>query len=261
MSWEGRDRQILILAWRNVFVTAWAIGVLFEMKEPRVYRLMARLRDAGLVGYRRLYREYAGAYFLTRKGCRAAGLKSMREPSLELVSYRHGLGVLGILVGYERRGIQTLTEREIRARSADGETWSVPLVGRHGKTRWPDLVAANGNRLAAIELELAAKRSHRLASIIDGYERSSLYAEVRFVVEQGAVAERIARIAAGWRPKPTPNTVPSRKVLIEPWAGSNEIERIEQADFLRKEKESQTSLFPDPISIIPNPNRTQGETR
>ncbi|HMT06081.1 MAG TPA: hypothetical protein PKD76_11115 [Solirubrobacterales bacterium] len=239
-----RDPKILSFIWTFGFVTAEAIGLRFSMQEPRVYRAMARLRSEGAVGYKRLYRQYSGAYFLTRKGCRIAGLPVMKEPSLELVNYRHQLGVL--MLGVEemlRNGTQVLTEREMRLAASEGETWSVRLPGQRSAVRWPDLALIDGTSTVAVELELAAKRSVRLAQIIDGYERQSTYSTVRFVVEQGAVAERIARITAGWRPGRSPNAVPASRIQIEPWAKAPEPERIRRAAERVLELPRQTSLW------------------
>ena len=239
-----RDLLILRFVGRYGFATAEAVVERFGVRLPRVYRLFDRLRNEGLISYRRPFREYAGAYCLTRQGCRACGLPVRRELKLELVNYRHQLGVLMLGVEEELRGeTEVLTEREIRERTAFGEVWSVRLPGSGAKVRWPDLVVIRGGRATAIELELAAKRSHRLARIIDGYERQTTYERVRFVIEQGAVAERVARIASGWRPGNSPNTVPARRIDIEPWRSSLEAERVERAALAAADPPVQPTLW------------------
>jgi len=239
-----RDLEILRFIGRYGFATAEVVSDLFGLKCARVYRLLDRLRSGGFLTYRRPYREFAGAYCLTRKGCRVCGLPVMRELKLELVNYRHQLGVLRLGAEEEAQdGSSVLTEREIRGRASFGETWAVPLPGPGTKVRWPDLVVVREHEVIAVELELAAKRSTRLARIIDGYERQTTYSEVLFVVEQGAVAERIAQIASGWRPGNSPNTVPARRIRIEPWHGSSESERISRAAQVTQEPLAQRSLW------------------
>jgi len=158
----------------------------------------------------------------------------------------------------ELRGeTEVLTEREIRERASFGEVWSVRLPGPGAKVRWPDLVVIRGGHATAIELELAAKRSHRLARIIDGYERQTTYERVRFVIEQGAVAERVARIASGWRPGNSPNTVPARRIEIEPWRSSVESERVERAARAATEPPTQQTLW-SPSTTTQTNHRSKG---
>lgn len=153
---------------------------------------------------------------------------------------------------------EVLTEREIRERASFGEIWSVRLPGPGAKVRWPDLVVIREGRATAIELELAAKRSHRLARIIDGYERQTTYERVRFVIDQGAVAERVARIASGWRPGNSPNTVPARRIDIEPWRSSLEFERVERATRAVAESPPQLTLL-SPSCASPTNQPFKGE--
>lgn len=256
-----RDLEILRFIGRYGFATAEVISGLFGLKIARVYRLLDRLRSGGLLTYKRPFREFAGAYCLTRKGCRTCGLPVMRELKLELVNYRHQLGVLQLGAEEESTsGSSVLTEREIRGRASFGETWSVPLPGPGSKVRWPDLVVVREHEIVAVELELAAKRSARLARIIDGYERQSTYSEVLFVIEQGAVAERIARIASGWRPGNSPNTVPARRIRIKPWHDSPDPERIRNAARMALKPPAQRSLW-DLTHAAPTDQPIQGEIR
>ena len=185
---------------------------------------------SGFASLKRLYLDYAGAVSLSREGCRVAGLPEMKEPSLELVSYRHELGVMDLGIEAELSGAgRVLTERELRNRHGNGELWSVPIQGKHAANSWPDLVLLSAEGPVAFELELAAKRSSRLVEIVEGYERSSVYHRVRFVLEQGAVAERISKIAQGWRPGGLVHGDPSAKCSIEPWTKSAEFERVRKA--------------------------------
>lgn len=255
------ERDLLILRFVNRygFATAEAVVRRFGVRLPRVYRLFDRLRKEGLISYRRPYREFAGAFCLTRQGCRSCGLPVRRELKLELVNYRHQLGVLMLGVTEELRDqTEVLTEREIRERAALGEVWSVRLPGPGAKVRWPDLVFIREGRATAVELELAAKRSQRLARIIDGYERQSTYDQALFVVEQGAVAERIARIASGWRPGNSPSTVPAHRIRIEPWCDSPEPERIRAAANSSRRPTAQGSLL-DPMLTAPFIRSNEGE--
>jgi hypothetical protein len=67
-----------------------------------------------------------------------------------------------------------------------GPKWSVRVMLPHGRPakRWPDYVVQAPAGTTAVELEFSLKATRRLRSILRGYEETSLYDFVDFVVPE-----------------------------------------------------------------------------
>jgi hypothetical protein len=176
-----RDREVLgLLAEHRVMVLPQVAAGLGVANSTAATRLR-RLHDLRLIGHEAIFREQPAAAWITRRGLNAIGSR-LPPPSIDLKGYRHDIGV-GWMWLAARRGafgsVATLvSEREMRSHDLrsdrTAEPYGVALGGldSHGRmTRhYPDLLltTADGARLA-FELELTAKSTRRLDTIMRGY--------------------------------------------------------------------------------------------
>ena len=148
-----------------------------------------------------LHDAQATTIFVSRRDAVALGLAPRRAPRVE-VQRAHELALAALVARIETGspGFVVLTEREGRARQADGAgRFSVVVSGGGGSRglRWPDLVVHTARRRVALELELAAKTTERLTLIVGAYLDAGVFDEVR---PRGRTDERELR------EEPTPAT-------------------------------------------------------
>ncbi|MBW3665921.1 MAG: hypothetical protein KY469_22805 [Actinobacteria bacterium] len=194
------ERDWLVLGWiaRFRFVDARVLAWRFGVSLRRVNARVTRLEAAGLVGCARRHDAQARTIFVSRRGAVALGLGPRRAPRVE-VQRTDELALAALVARIETTspGLVVLTEREGRARQADGAgRFSVVVSGGGGSRalRWPDLVVHTGRRRVALELELAAKTTERLTGIVGGYLDAGVFDEVRFLVGSPALARRLSRV-------------------------------------------------------------------
>ncbi|HEV2999991.1 MAG TPA: hypothetical protein VGW75_04550 [Solirubrobacteraceae bacterium] len=127
---------------------------------------------------------------LTRNGARAVGLPLRRAPRAD-VQREHELALVWLVIQLERAGdVPVRTERECRALESKERRYRVTVTqrGRPAERRWPDLVLDGDARRSALELELSAKGTTRLESVVDAYACSSTFDEVLLLAADVLIA-------------------------------------------------------------------------
>jgi hypothetical protein len=155
-----------VLSTRDLFVLGWVceqygaradqLEVLLDCGPRTVQRLLARLRDAGLIATRRLLVGESVWAIPTSRGLRAAG---------------QGFGIWHPrLGGLAHIAAVTDVRLHIHARSSDSEWVSERVLAREREPgeHLPDgvVITEDGQRVA-IEAELTVKSQHRVTSILD----------------------------------------------------------------------------------------------
>jgi hypothetical protein len=218
-----RDIDVLRFAGRFRFVTDELLAERFEVSRQQMNLRIRRLAAAGL-----LQRTGGPAQprlaSLTRKGARAIDLPLRRAPRTD-AQREHELALVWLVIQLERGGdVPVRTERECRMSESGERRYSVDLtkVGRGAERRWPDLVLDGERRRSAIELELSAKGTTRLASIVAAYATSSTFDEVVFLAADVPTARALARSVEAATPRAIiGDTVgrPAVAVRVVPWIG------------------------------------------
>lgn len=196
VGWIGRQR----------FAEAVQVARRFEMDERNTYRRLRGLAGVGLLGHRRVFHRQPGAYWATRPGLEAAGLR-VRPAEIDIRTYEHDrlAADLAIELEAEFGPSAVKTERELRSRDAAAGELRFGIrrtmsTGRHA-LHFPDLAIERGEvQPLAVEVELTAKGRARLESIITGYVRARHFAGVRYYVAPAAtqgLQRAIARAEAG----------------------------------------------------------------
>jgi len=217
------ERDRLVLGWiaRFRFVDAGVLAWRFGVSVRRVNARVSRLEAAGLVGCVRWHGSQARTIFVSRRGAVALGLRPRRAPRVEVQrTHELALGALVARIETVSPGLVVFTEREGRARQADGAgRFSVMVYGGGRRAlRWPDLVVETGQRRVALELELAAKTTERLNRIVAGYLDARVFDEVRFLVGSPALARRLARVCRDSIPAMVGSSARAQtRVRVEAW--------------------------------------------
>lgn len=204
------DRDLAMVRWvgRLRFAEAAQVGRRFGLDERHTYRRLRGLIRAGLLDHRRVFHNQPGAYWATRAGLDATGLR-LPPAGIDIRTYEHDrLAAVAAIVLEDEFGPDAIvTERELRSLDAAAQTPSYAVarggqaqLGRSG-LHFPDLaVDGRDGRPLAVEVELTAKGRGRLDSIVAGYVRARHIAGVRYYAAPAARAglERaIARTGAG----------------------------------------------------------------
>jgi hypothetical protein len=204
------SRDLAIVSWvgRQRFAEARQVARRFVMDERNAYRRLRGLVVLGLLDHRRVFHNEPGAYWVTRQGLDAIGLR-LPPAGIDIRTYEHDRLAAAVAIDLEDEfGAEVVvTERELRSRDAGAEAPRYAVVrggqmqlGRRG-LHFPDLAieGADGRPLA-VEVELTAKGRGRLDSIVAGYVRARHIAGVRYYAAPAAKAglERaVARAGAG----------------------------------------------------------------
>jgi hypothetical protein len=178
---SDRDREALaLLAEHRVMVlpqVAHGLGVAESTASSR----LRHLRELRLIGYEAIFRQQPPAAWITRRGLNAIESR-LPPPSVDLKGYRHDIGV-GWMWLAARDGVfgptrEVIGEREMRSHDLrpgrTAEPFGIALGGLDSYGRmtrhYPDLLITTGDgRRVAFELELTAKSTRRLDTIMRGY--------------------------------------------------------------------------------------------
>jgi protein involved in plasmid replication-relaxation len=170
----SRDEQILGWLCRQRFATAEQIGLRFAIGRNRCARRLGELAAAGLLERAQPF-QAPSVYLVTSRALRFAGA-ALPAPRVDVRTFRHDRGVTGLVVEFELAGAETITEREMRAPARGrSEPYTVAFAGsspRSPRRHFPDLLVRSAGRVTAVELELTAKRTRRLRSILKAYRRA-----------------------------------------------------------------------------------------
>jgi ribosomal protein S25 len=217
-----KDRRWLAWIGRFRFVTAELLGLRFGVNLPNARKRVRRLEAAGLVGVHRTMGQ-PSAIVLTPKGAQHVDMpRRLRQPRPDL-HREHELAIVETVAKLElaaAAGVEVLTERDCRQRTAEGrERYSVEVADDRGRAtdRWPDVVLLAPAGKVAIEIEFAPKHSERLARILYGYLRSDLV-EVRFLVVSPRLASTLRRMAAQERDKLSLHRAEkATRIVVDAW--------------------------------------------
>ena len=225
-GWEVDQarRDVEVLAWlgRFRFVTPKALSERFGVSWQQANARVRRLEKLGLLGSERRHVSEPRAVFLTGKGHELLGWERRRAPRAE-TQRSHEAAIVQLVTALEHRSApatRVLTERECRrSEAADAGRYSVELRGGDaaGRSRWPDVVVETATSRRAIEIEFAPKGTRRLQRIVEGYESSTAYDVVAFLVQSKFVGRRIETLVG--RPRPLDAFVAVRRteVIVAPW--------------------------------------------
>jgi|GEM_PF-1413435 len=193
-----RSREEPVLSARDLFVLGWVceqygaradqLEILLGCGPRTVQRLLARLRDAGLIGTRRLLVGESVWAIPTSKGLRTAG---------------QGFGIWHPrLGGLAHVAAVTDVRLHIHKRSPDSEWVSERVLARERERgeHLPDGVVITGDRQrVAIEAELTVKSQHRVRLILD--ELSTRFDTVLYFCVPGPYRQLSKLAESGQWPK------------------------------------------------------------
>lgn len=202
------ERDVEIVRWigRQRFVEAGQIARRFGMHERPVYRRLRGLATLGLLAHRRVFHGRPGAYWATRAGLRATGVR-LPVAGIDIRTYDHDRIATTIAIELEAEfgANAVLTERELRSRdtAVDQPTYSVrgrrSRLGPRG-LHFPDLAVDRGEGSPlVVEVELTAKGRTRLESIVAAYVAARHIGGVRYYASIRArtgVEKAVARAGA-----------------------------------------------------------------
>jgi hypothetical protein len=242
-----RELDLAVLAWsaRFAFVTCSTLAWRWGVSEQKMRKRVRRLEREGFVRRVQDGRNQPARVVVTERGGDACGLTirtSRGRESLghELAVIKRVMAIEAYFAGHGPVAARVLTERDMRRdqRRDDGPKWAVRVVLPHGRPakRWPDYVVQTSKGTTAVELEFSLKATRRLRSILRGYEETSQYDFVDFVVPERRQDAQLARTlkrlvdeaqtrrhawTAKWGIKPGPEmrVVPWRDPLPELHAG------------------------------------------
>ncbi|MEO8966690.1 MAG: hypothetical protein ABI355_03800 [Solirubrobacteraceae bacterium] len=199
------ERDIMIAEWigRQGAVRAEHVMTRFSIGRTATYRRLHELVDFGLVRRHRLLYNDGGLLTATAEGLRCAGLDRLAPARISLALVPHMIASAALAAELEPRlAEQTLlSDREHRAaENASGEPIASAIVGRHRDGREglhrPDfaLIARDGQRVIAVEVELTLKNRTRLERILRGYLRNQNVSVVRYHTAE-PIADAVRRAA------------------------------------------------------------------
>jgi hypothetical protein len=205
-----RETSVLGPLAEHRFLIVPQVAVLLGVSErTALHRLRALERDR-LTTFHRVFQGLPWAASIQSRGLRALDSPLKAPPKLNYNEYRHDVGVgwlwLAARAGSfgELRGIATdrrMQAADLGAAAAGGSPqWGVGLglLGPRGRPQrhYPDLMldTASGYRLA-VELELTAKSSGRMARIMTAYASDSHVDHVLYLAANRALATRVLESA------------------------------------------------------------------
>jgi hypothetical protein len=228
---EGeKDRAWLAWMGRFRFVTSELMGLRFGVSDRKARKRLMRLVGDQLVGVHRSFGT-TSVYVLTPRGAQHVDMpRRLRTPRPDL-HREHELAIVESVAKLELAaapGVEVLTERDCRQRTAEGrQRFNVEVADDRGRStdRWPDIVLLTPNGKVAIEIEFAPKHSERLARILRGYLLSDL-TEVRFLVVSPRLARTLHRVTEHERAKlPLRRTDRLTRVVIDAWISAEPEDR------------------------------------
>ena len=165
---SGRDLEILEFIARFGVVSREAVAAWAGTAQSCTFDRERRLREAGLVEVRCGVWGEGKLVAATRAGLALCGRGELRPARFSLATVRHETTVAELAAQMERRGEQTLSEREIAAREREsGErVFSAELKGERFHRADLLRVGSDGEPPEAIEVELTAKGQSRLDELL-----------------------------------------------------------------------------------------------
>lgn len=191
MDFTPRDARLLRWINGHGFVTVQQAATWLGIRYQTCHRRLKRLVDGGYLTNTRVgHSRYT--YRLTKAGVTRSGDDLPPLKFVAMGSYNHDLQLIDLAMMLERRtGGRFMTERHIR------QDRSLAGVGVHGHV--PDgLLELDGQRPAAIELELSTKGWRRLKSIMSNYAADLDIGEVWYFAGSGPLCRRLKRAADGY---------------------------------------------------------------
>ena len=193
------ERDVALIGWiaRWRFASVPQVRARFGLGQSVAYWRLGRLAEMGCLEFRRLFVGRPGVYVVTDVGL-ALSEVDLPKVGVDLRPYRHDSALVDLATSLELRGLDVLSERELRRADAGASAprHAVLLGGDQADGRrrrhYPDIVVGReGQARFAVELELAAKRVARLREILTAYRRASHLSAVVYYVEQPAVRRRL----------------------------------------------------------------------
>lgn len=193
------ERDVALIGWiaRWRFASVPQVRARFGLGQSVAYWRLGRLAEMGCLEFRRLFVGRPGVYVVTDVGL-ALSEVDLPKVGVDLRTYRHDSALVDLAIDLEGRGLEVLSERELRRADAGASAprHAVVLGGEQADGRrrrhYPDMVVGDeGQPRFAVELELAAKRTARLREILTAYRRASHLSAVVYYVEQPAVRQRL----------------------------------------------------------------------
>lgn len=182
-----RDVEVLKFINHFGYCSLPQIGKRFSLKAPRVYHLVWRLVQLGLVKRNHIFHRQAGIITVTPKGASFTELPKL--PRIMLATYQHDLGVidLHLKLRQQYREAEWITERQLKHEKYFAG------VGQKGHMADALLVMPNGDHMA-IELELSFKGTGRLEKIFRSYRASHDIKEVWYFCSS-VTLDKVQRVA------------------------------------------------------------------
>lgn len=153
------------------FCTMGQVKNKFRLSKTHAYRLLKRLRDVGLVKYRRVMYESPGVYFVSSKGAEYSDLSPIDKVSAG--KFEHQIMVNDVFIELSKMYPESIwiSERQLlRDKFQDG-------LGKRGHLSDGILVFEN-NKQIAVEVELNPKAQTRIEKIIRSYVTQFKFHEV-----------------------------------------------------------------------------------
>jgi len=172
----ARDIEMLRWIGRLRFAEANQVARRFAMDERNAYRRLRGLVARDLIAHQRVFHAMPGVYCSTSSGLVCAGLRLPR-PRLDIRTYAHDRAAASVTIELEAEfGPPAVrTERELRSHDAGDPPRPRYAVrrgyglGRRG-LHFPDLaIELDDGKSLAVEIELTAKGTRRLDSIVRAY--------------------------------------------------------------------------------------------
>jgi len=172
----ARDIEMLRWIGRLRFAEANQVARRFAMDERNAYRRLRGLVARELIVHQRVFHAMPGVYCSTSSGLVCAGLRLPR-PRLDIRTYAHDRAAASVTIELEAEfGPPAVrTERELRSHDAGDPPRPRYAVrrgyglGRRG-LHFPDLaIELDDGKSLAVEIELTAKGTRRLDSIVRAY--------------------------------------------------------------------------------------------
>jgi hypothetical protein len=206
---SARDATVLGPLAEHRLLTVPQLARLLEVSESTAVRHLRALQREQMLALRPIFHGLPWAASIQVRGLRALG-SPLKAPRLNLNQYRHDVGVgwmwlaaragrLGALTGL--RTERSMMAADYAARAGGGPAvWGLGLglLGSHGQPHrhYPDLMldTAAGQRVA-VELELTAKSSGRMARIMAAYASDARIDQVLYVVADRSIGSRVRESA------------------------------------------------------------------
>jgi protein involved in plasmid replication-relaxation len=149
-------RDLVLLGWlaEQYAATIDQLGVLLGCGPRSVQRVLARLRDAGLVSTQRVLVEQPAWVMPTRAGLRACGSQyKVWQPKLGVLLHTAAVNDVRLHIQVRSPGTEWVSERALARDRREGE-------------HLPDALVITEGQCVAVEVELTVKSERRIRAIL-----------------------------------------------------------------------------------------------